>query len=62
MELPRERERRICGNAGAGNENFYNFVKIFTTERGEEMTLGTEEQVLGAGAGGRLSFVMGTAL
>ena len=29
-----ERERRICGNAGPGNENFYNFVKISTTERG----------------------------
>ena len=33
--LPRERGRRICGNDGAGNENFYNFVKIFTTQRGE---------------------------
>ena len=42
--------RRICGNTGAGNENFYNFVK-FSQQRGEEATLGTQEQVLRAGHG-----------
>ena len=47
--ITEERGRRICGNVGAGNENFYNFVKIFTTTRGEQATLGTQEQVLRAG-------------
>ena len=34
LNLWSHRERRICGNVEAGNENFYNFVKISTTERG----------------------------
>ena len=44
------RERRICGNTGAGNENFYNFVKISTTERGAgdpwDMGAGAESFVM----------------
>ena len=61
LSLRSYHERRMCGNVWAGNGNFYNFVKIFTTERGGA-TLGTQEQVLRAGHGGGRTMGSGSSL